>query len=210
MEGAGQMGLFDYLKEVVIGVPGFIKGITENADDFKNDVKVTTKDFKKDVKKFSREVSVDVANKISPALGDKVENLHEVEDKLSEKVQNFGEAVKNPSQTGKAVKSDDLYSGDHIYVYRIGYTHHGIYVGDNEVIHFAPDASSEAYIHAVTLEKFAGGNNKVYRLSKNNSPTRYSGTEVSERAREKLYEGTYNLVFNNCEHYARWCRLGEE
>jgi hypothetical protein len=36
----------------------------------------------------------------------------------------------------------------------------------------------------------------------------YSGKETVERARSRLGEGKYNPVFNNCEHFAVWCKTG--
>ncbi|MBQ6971360.1 MAG: lecithin retinol acyltransferase family protein [Synergistaceae bacterium] len=36
----------------------------------------------------------------------------------------------------------------------------------------------------------------------------YSGDETVRRARSKLGEGGYNLAFNNCEHFAVWCKTG--
>ena len=36
----------------------------------------------------------------------------------------------------------------------------------------------------------------------------YSGDEAVMRARSKLGEGGYNLAFNNCEHFAVWCKTG--
>ncbi|MBQ7561810.1 MAG: lecithin retinol acyltransferase family protein, partial [Synergistaceae bacterium] len=36
----------------------------------------------------------------------------------------------------------------------------------------------------------------------------YSGEETITRARSKLGEGGYNLAFNNCEHFAVWCKTG--
>ena len=40
-----------------------------------------------------------------------------------------------------AISEEDLRPGDHIYCHRTGYSHHGIYIGeeDCEVIHFAGD-----------------------------------------------------------------------
>ena len=41
-----------------------------------------------------------------------------------------------------AIDEEDLKPGDHIYCHRIGYTHHGIYIGEPdcvEVIHFSGD-----------------------------------------------------------------------
>ena len=36
----------------------------------------------------------------------------------------------------------------------------------------------------------------------------YSGEETVRRARSKLGEGGYNLLCNNCEHFAIWCKTG--
>lgn len=38
--------------------------------------------------------------------------------------------------------------------------------------------------------------------------TIYSPEETVERAESQLGEGDYNLVFNNCEHFAVWCKTG--
>ena len=36
----------------------------------------------------------------------------------------------------------------------------------------------------------------------------YSGNETVERAKSKLGQSEYDLVFNNCEHFAVWCKTG--
>jgi hypothetical protein len=36
----------------------------------------------------------------------------------------------------------------------------------------------------------------------------YSGRETVERARSRIGEGSYSLIFNNCEHFAVWCKTG--
>ncbi|GHU54323.1 hypothetical protein FACS189442_0390 [Spirochaetia bacterium] len=36
----------------------------------------------------------------------------------------------------------------------------------------------------------------------------YSAEETVERARSKIGESEYNLVINNCEHFAVWCKTG--
>ncbi len=41
-----------------------------------------------------------------------------------------------------------------------------------------------------------------------NELTLYSPEETVERAKSQLGEGDYNLVFNNCEHFAVWCKTG--
>lgn len=36
----------------------------------------------------------------------------------------------------------------------------------------------------------------------------YSGKETAERARSRIGEDKYNIIFNNCEHFAVWCKIG--
>ena len=36
----------------------------------------------------------------------------------------------------------------------------------------------------------------------------YSPKETVERAKSRLGEDKYNLAFNNCEHFALWCKTG--
>ena len=36
----------------------------------------------------------------------------------------------------------------------------------------------------------------------------YSPEETVQRAKSKIGERRYNLVFNNCEHFAVWCKTG--
>ena len=38
--------------------------------------------------------------------------------------------------------------------------------------------------------------------------TIYSPEETVKRAESQLGKGDYNLVFNNCEHFAVWCKTG--
>ena len=37
----------------------------------------------------------------------------------------------------------------------------------------------------------------------------FSGEETVNRARSRLGEESYNLIFNNCEHFALWCKTGK-
>lgn len=36
----------------------------------------------------------------------------------------------------------------------------------------------------------------------------YSADETIERAQKRMGEASYNIVLNNCEHYAIWCKTG--
>ena len=40
------------------------------------------------------------------------------------------------------------------------------------------------------------------------SRARFPGWKIVERARSQIGSREYNLVFFNCEHFARWCRTG--
>lgn len=92
--------------------------------------------------------------------------------------------------------------GSHLVTERFGYTHHGIYVGNDTVVHYL----NEEGITTASLEEFSLGHNVWVRSHCN---ARYSGEECAERAWSRVGEDNYNLVFNNCEHFANWCATGE-
>lgn len=97
--------------------------------------------------------------------------------------------------------------GDHVYVQRVGYTHHGVEVADGMVIHFTGTPSNKlgATIRRETLAVFKGsGMVEVRRYD-----TRLEPAVVVERAESKLGQSGYNLYANNCEHFARWCVTGD-
>ena len=96
--------------------------------------------------------------------------------------------------------------GDQIYAIReivgIPYEHHGIDCGDNTVIHYSK--SDEASIARTTREQFARGS-RIYTKSQ---PTAFIPDVVVDRAESRLGERQYDLFFNNCEHFADWCKTG--
>jgi Lecithin retinol acyltransferase len=99
--------------------------------------------------------------------------------------------------------------GDQIYVMRplAGldslYQHHGIDCGDGTVIHYyKPDG---AEISRTSYETFAQGK-PVYTKQ---YTTSYVPDVVIDRAESRLGERQYNLLTNNCEHFATWCKIGE-
>ena len=98
---------------------------------------------------------------------------------------------------------------DHIKVKRRGrgYWHHGIDVGDGWVIHFSgePGRMYGAQIKCSTMEEFLrGGTPEVVPYTR-----AYAPEVVIERAKSRIGEKGYHLIFNNCEHFARWCKSGE-
>lgn len=82
--------------------------------------------------------------------------------------------------------------------------HHGLYAGDGRIIHYLLDFVIFDY-----LETFADGS-KILKKSEIESPALYSPGEIIRRAETRLGESKYNVFFNNCEHFVRWCRNGDE
>lgn len=99
--------------------------------------------------------------------------------------------------------------GDQIYVYRElmnlkgVYEHHGIDCGDGTVIHYRKPSE---VIERTSFETFSRGN-KVYKRYYPNGFS-FIPDVVVRRAQTRLGEKKYNLLFNNCEHFATWCKIG--
>lgn len=133
--------------------------------------------------------------------------------------------------------------GDIISVDRFFYKHYGVYVGDEQVIHYArfEDLPGRSVIHQTDLDVFLNGADsyfickfpdtygkpdeinissaiagslyaghwiKLYNFIKNQQYHLYSPEDTVRRAVDRLAEEKYNLVFNNCEHFAIWCKTG--
>lgn len=108
--------------------------------------------------------------------------------------------------------------GDHIRVRRMNglYYHHGIFVSDDEVIHFTGDDDdsvldwSKAHVIKTDLQKFLrGGEVEVKEYTDAEIGDLYPVEGIVSYARSCLGEGGYNLIFNNCEHFANACTLGK-
>ncbi|MBP0620993.1 lecithin retinol acyltransferase family protein [Cupriavidus consociatus] len=97
--------------------------------------------------------------------------------------------------------------GAHIVTPRRWYTHHGIYVGAGQVVHYQGLSSSlhRGSVAKVSLAEFSHGH--PVRLH-GKAGAAYSGIEVVERACSRLGEDTYDVLRNNCEHFCSWCQTG--
>lgn len=103
--------------------------------------------------------------------------------------------------------------GDVLKAHRGLYWHYGVYVGCGKVVHFSSigknemDASS-ADIILTTLKTFSRDDR--VSLDKLEEAT-FSPAEIAQRAMSAIgtKKGTYNLISNNCEHFANWCRCGK-
>ena len=107
--------------------------------------------------------------------------------------------------------------GDHIRVQRVGgiYSHHGVYVSDDEVIHFTGteddsilDWSKPEVIKTDLSHFLKDGILEVREYTDEEFSDLYTPEQIVDFARACLGEKGYNLFFNNCEHFANMCTLG--
>ena len=104
---------------------------------------------------------------------------------------------------------------DQIRVNRGLYYHFGIYEDDNTVYQFASPKGSEispetACVCICTLDEFLkGGILEVRAYSEEELKTKKSPDEIIDYAKAHLGEMGYNLISNNCEHFANRCTFGK-
>ena len=109
---------------------------------------------------------------------------------------------------------ENLHPGDIILVDRIFYKHYGVYAGKGRVIHYSSlngDFGLDACVRESSLEHFAnGGICDIVQFTENHGQVgHFSREETVQRAYSRLGERQYNLIFNNCEHFALWCKIGK-
>ena len=99
--------------------------------------------------------------------------------------------------------------GSHLKVARLGYSHHGVYLGNGMVIHYASlcEGLKSAPVEVTTLAVFQGKAKKVEVVSYAGIKC-FSPDQIIKRAMSRLGENKYHLITNNCEHFASWCITG--
>lgn len=106
--------------------------------------------------------------------------------------------------------------GDMIRVSIYGFYHFGIYVSDDEVIQFGLPTSRRANSNDFTTEVLAtsiddflsGGLLEVCEFDKKEKKKNRSPKGIVEYARSKIGTRGYNILYNNCEHFANECVSG--
>jgi len=91
-------------------------------------------------------------------------------------------------------------NGDHIFVQRFGSTYHGIYSETGLVYHYY-----ENRISCNTLKHFSEG----MPIKIKHSVSSYDSQTIVKRAVIRMHKDKDNITFNNCEHFANWCRSGD-
>lgn len=95
--------------------------------------------------------------------------------------------------------------GDMLVTQRSGYTHHGVDIGNGRVIHYSGFANGfeGGKIELTSMWRFRAGR-RLVRIK----PESRSGSHPVLRGLTRLGEDEYNLIANNCEHFAEWCANG--
>ncbi len=105
--------------------------------------------------------------------------------------------------------------GDIVRVKVSFYYHYGIFVSENEVIQFGladgPSKSAdEIFVLASDVDTFLmGGELEVGEADGDEKKKLRSREEIVEIARKRIGEGGYDILHNNCEHFATDCVFGE-
>ena len=109
--------------------------------------------------------------------------------------------------------------GDLLVFKRTLYEHWAVYAGDDTLIHYnkSDDERSKVSIMEESIQAYwrhsKGGKwpvkePKLGVLEREIYPEKYSADEIVKRAREYVGIGDYNLLFCNCETFAKWCKYG--
>jgi hypothetical protein len=111
------------------------------------------------------------------------------------------------ASSASSLGTDVLAPGTELIVDRLAYRHHGIYLGEGLVVHYAGRISHpHGLIETVPLRSFVGKR----RIHVGRRPAEsLHGEVIVRRARSRLGERRYAVFSNNCEHFCSWCQVGE-
>ena len=109
----------------------------------------------------------------------------------------------------------ECHLGDIIRCQVGGLFHYGIFVSEEEVIQFGYNPSlrekdkNNIVVIATDIDTFACGQMvQVGELTFEDHKKRFTPEIVVQRARKRLGESGYNIIHNNCEHFAYECYFG--
>ena len=98
------------------------------------------------------------------------------------------------------------------------FEHYGVYVSDKEVIQFGKNPSlrlnvSEADVRVLStdINEFRNGTFPEFAdMGFTEKRKRFSPEKTVELARSRIGESGYNIIHNNCEHFAYECVFGKK
>jgi len=107
----------------------------------------------------------------------------------------------------------DPYPGSHIRTKMGEIYHHGIYIGNDEVVQFGMPGEmmqdhKKIKVLRSNMKDFLVGFLEVRVYTKKELKEKRSDEEIVRIALLRVGEGNYNLLKNNCEHFAYECTFG--
>jgi hypothetical protein len=116
-------------------------------------------------------------------------------------IQSARNVIQNQIKERKVFPIDSISIGDHLCVDKGLYSHHGLYIGGRDVLHY-----DNGHVYTIKLDDFLGP--QYWEIV--DSPLIYEIDVAIQRGLSRLGESKYNIVLNNCEHFVIWCRGGSE
>lgn len=164
----------------------------------------------------------ELENKIrneSELLGSTIGFINNIVDTMDNLISGYKDSLQekadNTTNQNLEKVRKQLRKGDHIRVrlhlpylcelIKVKCYHHGIYDGNGKVYEYKGSSKGPNYIRKCDLKDFARGRDIMID---NREEAKYSGDEIIKRAESRLGEQKYNILYNNCESYATWCRCG--
>ncbi|WP_417325696.1 lecithin retinol acyltransferase family protein [Faecousia sp.] len=108
----------------------------------------------------------------------------------------------------------ELTPGAQVRVRRSGYYHHGIYIGNGEIVHFdgSPNEQDAAAVRVrrTGMEEFLRGGLPELRIyGRAERKLLRAPDEIVAAALSAVGRGGYDYRTNNCEHFSNECAFGE-
>jgi hypothetical protein len=105
--------------------------------------------------------------------------------------------------------SEHKLLGQHLFIKKGTYSHHGVYIGNDEIVHYSgfQQKFATGKISRINFKDFSNGQEVFVRVYFQDS---FSPQEIVTRAISRIDENEYHLLFNNCEHFACWCISNQE
>lgn len=112
-----------------------------------------------------------------------------------------------PKKTFREAKPGDIV-GIGEKTQGVYFEHYGVFIGDNKVIHYSsPNGTYENAIFTTDSMSKAFPKGKYFVLDFTGMEV-YSAEKTIERAKKIEGEKKYDIINNNCEHAAVWCKTG--
>ncbi|WP_411681385.1 lecithin retinol acyltransferase family protein [Clostridium thailandense] len=137
------------------------------------------------------------------------QDVHSVNEKLPKAI-DMSFTINSDTLPKYTVVNRDAIPGDIVGIagnfQGYSYCHYGIYIGNNKVIHYSSTdgtmKSAEICIGDMDA-RFPKGQYFVLDFGTN---AKFSAEDTIKRAQSRLGEKSYDLINNNCEHFAVWCK----